>query len=124
MRSLALVAVLVAWATGFGYPDVQARFPEVDWATLDRLYFFSITPQAIADTSGGGGSGGGAICATAGPPEKAISPSRTIHITPRAFRVVGAAATAISRELTPLDDAHSTRGDHPSERTRSHRGDC
>jgi len=25
-------------ATGFGYNDVQARFPEVDWATLDRLY--------------------------------------------------------------------------------------
>lgn len=25
-------------ATGLNYPDVQASFPEVDWATLDRLY--------------------------------------------------------------------------------------
>jgi hypothetical protein len=23
---------------GYYYPDIQARFPEVDWATLDRLY--------------------------------------------------------------------------------------
>src|SRR5688572_32738335 len=30
--------VLPPNGTGFGYADVQAAFPEVDWSTLDRLY--------------------------------------------------------------------------------------
>jgi hypothetical protein len=30
--------VLPPNGTGFGYADIQATFPEVDWATLDRLY--------------------------------------------------------------------------------------
>ncbi len=34
----ATMFTLPANGTGFSYPDVQAAFPEVDWATLDRLY--------------------------------------------------------------------------------------